>query len=487
MTVGVILAAGKGVRAYPATKHMPKVMMEIAGKSLLERNLELMVGYLALDEIVIVIGHLGTQIQSFIGDTFQGVNVQYALQEEQRGIGDALLCARDLVGQRDMFVILGDEFYFASAHASFKDHVMSVRNLSAACLYHYENDLNKLRSNYLINQSKEVENGVQISSVIEKPISPLTNLMGLGSYYFTNEVFKFIEQTPVSDLRGEVELTDVIDRMASSHTVYGFKNTGYYLNVNTTEERNLANYLVRDQEFDEIGVSIVIPAFNEESSIAQVINDFIDLPKVKEVVVVDNNSADKTGFVAQSQGANVFLEKCQGYGAAIRRGISEAQQEIVVIVEADGSFSPNDLGKLLEYLKDCDMCIGTRTTRQLIEQGANMSMLARLVNVIFGKLIEVLWWGQEPRFTDVGCSYRALWKSSFEKAAPYIDSNGPEFSPDMMVAFLINRLRVIEIPVTYRRRLGGDSKHSADFKSLSVTALKMLKVILHKRFRYSNR
>jgi len=54
------------------------------------------------------------------------------------------------------------------------------------------------------------------------------------------------------------------------------------------------------------------------------------------------------------------------------------------------------------------MVIGTRTTRQLIEQGANMEGLLRWGDVIVGKLIEGLWWGQEPRFTDVGCTYRAI-------------------------------------------------------------------------------
>jgi glycosyltransferase involved in cell wall biosynthesis len=181
----------------------------------------------------------------------------------------------------------------------------------------------------------------------------------------------------------------------------------------------------------------------------------------------------------------VITETRQGYGCALQRGLDEARGEIVILTEADGSFSPLDLPKLLEYLKDCDMAIGTRTTRQLIEQGANMGRLARIINIIFGKLIELFWWGQEPRFTDVGCTYRAIWKSSYEKIRPYVLSSGPAYSPDMMVGILICKLRVIEIPVTYRRRRGGESKHSGNFFQLAKTALQMLKVIVHRRLVYS--
>ena len=105
-------------------------------------------------------------------------------------------------------------------------------------------------------------------------------------------------------------------------------------------------------------------------------------------------------------------------------------------------------------------------------------------NVAVGKIIEALWWNQEPRFTDVGCTYRAVWKTSYRAIRPYLAAKGPDFSPEMMIAVLICRRRIIEIPVSYRRRFGGQSKHSGHFAAHAKTALKMLRRIAYYRLRY---
>jgi len=134
-------------------------------------------------------------------------------------------------------------------------------------------------------------------------------------------------------------------------------------------------------------------------------------------------------------------------------------------------------------MKDADMVIGTRTTREMIEQGTNMHGIVRWANVIVGKFIEALWWDQEPRFTDVGCTYRAIWRDVYEKVRPRLVGKGPEFSPELMIEVLRERKRVVEIPVSYYARAGGESKHSAGFWQLAKTATKMLRMIVRKRFR----
>ena len=100
----------------------------------------------------------------------------------------------------------------------------------------------------------------------------------------------------------------------------------------------------------------------------------------------------------------------------------------------------------------------------------------------FGKIIELLWWSQEPRFTDVGCTYRALWKDVWTKIRGNLRGIGPEFSPELMIEVLRARKRVIEIPVSYHARIGGESKHSDGFFKVARTALRMLKIIFAKRF-----
>jgi hypothetical protein len=113
-----------------------------------------------------------------------------------------------------------------------------------------------------------------------------------------------------------------------------------------------------------------------------------------------------------------------------------------------------------------------------------MNGILRWGNVFVGKLIEVLWWAQEPRFTDVGCTYRALWKDTYLKIRDYLTSTGPEFAPDMMIEVLKARKLVIEVPVSYYPRMGGESKHSQSYWKIFKTALSMLKLIFKKRFNF---
>ena len=171
-----------------------------------------------------------------------------------------------------------------------------------------------------------------------------------------------------------------------------------------------------------------------------------------------------------------------GYGDAIRAGVAAACGDIVTLVEGDATFRSRDIQKMYEYLKDCDMVIGTRTTRQLICQGANMPFWLRLGNVLAAKFIEMLWISREPRFTDVGCTYRTFWKTSYEEIQGSLSSSGPELSPEMMIEFVRRNMRVIEIPVSYYARIGGASKHSRGVWGVGRTAARMLKMTLRKRF-----
>jgi glycosyltransferase involved in cell wall biosynthesis len=229
-------------------------------------------------------------------------------------------------------------------------------------------------------------------------------------------------------------------------------------------------------------VSLVIPAYNEEATIAAVVEEFRRIPHLDEIVVVDNNCKDRTADRAREAGARVVAESRPGYGSALMRGMTEAKGDILVLTEADGSFAARDLEKLLIYLDDAGMVMGTRTTRQMVEQGANMRFLLRWGNVFMAKFLQLLWLRPaEPRFTDVGCTYRALTRDTFRAIEPHLRETGPAFSPEMMCAALIAKRRVIEIPVTYRRRSGGESKHSDSLGRQARTAWMMFRTICRKR------
>lgn len=233
-------------------------------------------------------------------------------------------------------------------------------------------------------------------------------------------------------------------------------------------------------------VSVIIPAYNEEATIADVVRQFRAHPLVDEVLVVDNNCRDATHARALEAGARVVRESAPGYGHALRCGMDRAAGDIFILTEADGSFAATDIDKFLSYIDDCAMVLGTRTTRQMVGQGANMDRKLRWGNVVAAKILELLWYiPNEPRLTDVGCTYRTLQRSAWRIIRDGTREAGPGFSPEMICEALRHRLRVIEIPVHYGRREGGESKHSRGLGSIARTALKMFRCIFRKRLQRS--
>ena len=124
-------------------------------------------------------------------------------------------------------------------------------------------------------------------------------------------------------------------------------------------------------------VSIVFPAYNEETGIEQAVRSFHAVESVDEVVVVDNNSTDRTGELASAAGARVVCEERQGYGFALRRGMGEAAGDLVILAEPDGTFMASDVYTLLAYAADVDLVLGTRTTREVLWEQANMGRFRR--------------------------------------------------------------------------------------------------------------
>jgi glycosyltransferase involved in cell wall biosynthesis len=199
-------------------------------------------------------------------------------------------------------------------------------------------------------------------------------------------------------------------------------------------------------------VSVVFPAYNEEAGIGQAVAEFGELDAVDEVLVVDNNSRDTTSHRAEAAGARVVREPRQGYGNALRRGLTEAQGEYVVLAEPDGTFMGKDVLKLLAYADDFDLVLGTRTTRELIWHGANMGWQLRWGNWVVAKLLQVLFGG--PSLSDCGCTLRLIRRSAADRLLPRFTVGGSHFLPEMVCLALLNHLRLVEVPVNYRVRVG---------------------------------
>jgi glycosyltransferase involved in cell wall biosynthesis len=227
-------------------------------------------------------------------------------------------------------------------------------------------------------------------------------------------------------------------------------------------------------------VSVVFPAYNEEKYIRAAVEDFFIRDVVDEIVVVNNNSRDGTAEEAGKTRARIVLETAQGYGNALRRGLSEATGDIIIMAEPDGTFIGRDVLKLLAYADEFDMVCGTRTTRELIWAQANMGWFLRIGNWTVAKMLQVLFGG--PSLSDCGCTLRLMHRAALERFRDRLTVGGSHFLPEMVILGLKGGLKIIEIPVNYRGRVG-ESKITGSLKGTLRTGFRMIALILHYRLR----
>ena len=223
---------------------------------------------------------------------------------------------------------------------------------------------------------------------------------------------------------------------------------------------------------------VIIPAFNEEKSIGKVISD---IPKeyVSEVIVVDNNSTDKTREVAESAGATVLFEPQKGYGAACLKGIAYLENKKVAIVAfLDGDYSdyPEEIIPMLKLLSEenYDFVLGSR--RMGVREKGALPYQSQVGSIIAGFLIN-LFWGY--KFTDLG-PFRVI---RYNKLIDMkMEDTWFGWTVEMQIKAAIHKLKTKEIAVSYRKRIG-KSKVTGTVKGTVMASI----IILSTIFKYALR
>ncbi|MCC6315131.1 MAG: glycosyltransferase family 2 protein [Thermomicrobiales bacterium] len=227
-------------------------------------------------------------------------------------------------------------------------------------------------------------------------------------------------------------------------------------------------------------VSVILMTYAERDSIRTVIDGFYATGYVDEVLVINNNAQEGTAEeVAQTPARQVF-ESRQGYGWASRRGLTEATGDLLVLAEPDGTFLPADIVKLLAYSDDCDAVLGSRTTRELIWNGANMGSFLKWGNWAVAKLVEGLF--NTSHLSDVGCTYRLLRRDLARRLEPKFTVGGSHFGPELMLLVITSGARFVEVPVNYLPRVGVSSV-TGDLRKAIVLGVQMIAFILRFRLR----
>ena len=195
-------------------------------------------------------------------------------------------------------------------------------------------------------------------------------------------------------------------------------------------------------------ISIIIPAYNEESSIGLVL-DALPQEKLHEIIVVDNGSTDATARVAEEHGARVVKEPRKGYGSACLKGIDELDApDIVVFIDGDFSDFPEEIVLLISPIEtgEKDFVLGSR----MILPKSQLALLpqARYGNRLAVFLIKLFF---KYEFTDLG-PFRAIRYSSLMSIEMKVMDFG--WTVEMQIKAVRNGLRIREVPVNYRKRIG---------------------------------
>ena len=198
-----------------------------------------------------------------------------------------------------------------------------------------------------------------------------------------------------------------------------------------------------------LGVSVIIPAYNEAAGVGAVIRqvraELERLERPHEILVIDDCSSDGTGELARAAGASVITHsRNKGYGGSLKDGVRAARHPIVLFYDADGQFDAKDIGVLLGYLPDYDMATGWRDARSHVpsDRIVGKKVLALVAN-----------WLANQKIPDLNCGFRAIKRDVLMRYL-HLLPNGFSASTTTTLLFLKQGYSVRFVPTVIEKRVG---------------------------------
>lgn len=203
-------------------------------------------------------------------------------------------------------------------------------------------------------------------------------------------------------------------------------------------------------------ISVLIPVYNEVNSLLELVKrvEEVDLGLEKEIILVDDCSTDGTkDLYSQLPHKVLYHDFNQGKGAALRTGLKEANGDIIIIQDADLEYNPKDYIPLVELIKndDCDVVYGSRFLNK--SNNKNFLILSFVANKTLTLITNILF---KAQLTDMETCYKAF-KKEFIKNID-IKSNRFDFEPEITAKVLKQKVRFMELPITYNGRAFDEGK-----------------------------
>ena len=230
---------------------------------------------------------------------------------------------------------------------------------------------------------------------------------------------------------------------------------------------------VRWLPMENTGLTVVLTAYNDETSIGSAVENFRSHPLVKRIIVVDNNSEDRTAAVAGDAGAIVVKEPRPGYGNCVWRALHEGSRfsdtDLTLLCEGDMTFRSFDIDKFIAYLPHADIVSGTRISEQLRAHRTQLTTFMYYGNFFAGKLLEVKHLGRGT-FTDVGTTYKLCRNTALERLLPLLNPGiNLEFNAHFLDTALARGFAIVECPITFHHRVGvSKGGNASNWRALRV-------------------
>jgi len=227
----LILAGGRGKRLNGDSSHTNKCMTFVNGRPAIEYSLDC-AAETTVDEIVLVVGHRAEEIINQYGNRYRDKVLKYVLQWEQKGLVHAIESARPTLAGHDFMLLLGDEILVNPRHPAMIEEFQRGQDF-VLCGVLLVDNRTLIRRTYSVIQDGDR----RVYRLIEKPENPSNNIMGTGDCVFKNEIFNYIDRTPIHPNRQEKELPDLIQcAIDDGKIVRSFTVCDRYANINSEED-----------------------------------------------------------------------------------------------------------------------------------------------------------------------------------------------------------------------------------------------------------
>ncbi|MGV6847892.1 MAG: glycosyltransferase family 2 protein [Marinibacterium sp.] len=224
------------------------------------------------------------------------------------------------------------------------------------------------------------------------------------------------------------------------------------------------------EETGAMTLSVIIPAYNEEHAIKDTVKsvrESLDPTGIEyEVIVVDDGSADETLARARETDAIVLTNQVNlGYGATLKHGVKHSKYEYVAILDADGTYPPEDLPRMLELCRDQDMVVGDRGASM-----KNVPLIRKPAKWMLNSLASFL---AERKLNDLNSGLRVFRRSELVPFIPLLPQ-GFSFTTTITLCMTCNNKRMIYTPIEYRKRIGKSKIRPVDFINFIILVMRII-------------